>query len=414
MRSKLSLQLLRGDALGPAYECTKEVVRVGRDADNDLVLADAESVGVSRHHAEIRYGDGRWQVVDLNSTNGTYLNRRRVSTSDLSDADELQFGGHGPRVRVSLPGDPQTTLMVEDRPSRTEPTKSELFPLQMGLPPLIERGYLLHGLLTLGVLIGFWLLFSTGNRLWGLGLLHLFFTAASVYAAYLLCGKQKPWWLLAGVAVFTAVSMTILISLIRALPLAYMPDSWEPRNLQAKRPFPIQFVYMLLMAGIPEELTKILPILLLVRWGKRIGRWLASGATEVSEPLDGILLGVASAAGFTVFEGLEKALQASDPGLAFYHVIFRSIGNIFGHGAYAGIFGYYVGLAVLRPRRAQGLLLCGFLIAALTHAAWNSMGLFNIVAAAFAYAALVASILQARKMSPTRAMNFATTLGRTG
>lgn len=48
----------------------KEVITVGRDADNDLVIADP---AVSRHHAEIRHAGGRYVVCDLRSANGTFV-----------------------------------------------------------------------------------------------------------------------------------------------------------------------------------------------------------------------------------------------------------------------------------------------------------------------------------------------------
>src|SRR2546425_13053103 len=95
-------------AIEAGYEQPREYktapIRVGRDPDNHLVLAD--SSGVSRHHAELRFVDNAWQVVDLNSTNGTYVNGRRVRVSSLQNADELRFGPRGPCVRVCLPTGP--------------------------------------------------------------------------------------------------------------------------------------------------------------------------------------------------------------------------------------------------------------------------------------------------------------------
>ena len=48
-----------------------EYKRIGREADNDLVL---ESDSCSRYHAEILFGRGLYKVVDLNSTNGISVN----------------------------------------------------------------------------------------------------------------------------------------------------------------------------------------------------------------------------------------------------------------------------------------------------------------------------------------------------
>lgn len=60
----LSVPLFDLQSLGP------EVITVGRDADNDLVIADP---AVSRHHAEIRHVDGRYVVRDLGSANGIFV-----------------------------------------------------------------------------------------------------------------------------------------------------------------------------------------------------------------------------------------------------------------------------------------------------------------------------------------------------
>jgi ABC-type multidrug transport system ATPase subunit len=69
----------------------RPVVRIGRAADNDLVLADFR---VSRHHAEVRRRpDGTWEIVDLGSRNGTYLGGEPVTTATLSDGDFIGIGG---------------------------------------------------------------------------------------------------------------------------------------------------------------------------------------------------------------------------------------------------------------------------------------------------------------------------------
>src|SRR6266567_2080730 len=66
-------------------------LRIGRASDNDIVLAD---LGVSRHHAELRNtGDGRYAIVDLDSSNGTFLNGARVIfTSPVTEQDIIGIG----------------------------------------------------------------------------------------------------------------------------------------------------------------------------------------------------------------------------------------------------------------------------------------------------------------------------------
>lgn len=63
---------------------------IGRDPQSDLVLDDRR---VSRRHAEIRLRLGRYTLYDLQSTNGTFVNGRRVAEIVLSDGDRIAIGG---------------------------------------------------------------------------------------------------------------------------------------------------------------------------------------------------------------------------------------------------------------------------------------------------------------------------------
>ncbi|WP_240134610.1 FHA domain-containing protein [Streptomyces sp. MUM 178J] len=65
-------------------------VRIGRAADNDLVIDD---LVVSRRHAELRaHPDGSYEIVDLGSHNGTYLNGQPVERAPVSPGDIVGVG----------------------------------------------------------------------------------------------------------------------------------------------------------------------------------------------------------------------------------------------------------------------------------------------------------------------------------
>ena len=78
-----------GGREGEAVGLTGDVLTIGRSPHSDLFLDD---VTVSRHHARIIRDENDFLVEDLNSLNGTYVNRKRVGRHRLSDGDELQIG----------------------------------------------------------------------------------------------------------------------------------------------------------------------------------------------------------------------------------------------------------------------------------------------------------------------------------
>ena len=70
---------------------------IGRSRDCEIVLEDA---GISRHHAELRPHEDGWTIEDLGSTNGTYLNRRKVTGATvIHRGDQIQVGNAIMEVR---------------------------------------------------------------------------------------------------------------------------------------------------------------------------------------------------------------------------------------------------------------------------------------------------------------------------
>ena len=83
------LVVKRGPNAGSRYVLAATPTSVGRHPASDIFLDD---VTVSRRHAEvIPTGDG-WEVADVGSLNGTYVNRERIERGRLRHGDELQVG----------------------------------------------------------------------------------------------------------------------------------------------------------------------------------------------------------------------------------------------------------------------------------------------------------------------------------
>jgi ABC-type multidrug transport system ATPase subunit/ABC-type multidrug transport system permease subunit len=66
-----------------------KVLRIGRAPDNDIVVSD---LSVSRHHAELRKTVSGYQIVDLDSHNGTFVNGQQVGSAPLTEGDIVGIG----------------------------------------------------------------------------------------------------------------------------------------------------------------------------------------------------------------------------------------------------------------------------------------------------------------------------------
>ncbi|WP_193194789.1 PrsW family glutamic-type intramembrane protease [Nostoc sp. MG11] len=447
-RQNAFLRLVSGNGAASGSESryslppSKEIV-IGRDPSCQVVLDAMMHRMVSRRHAVVRplssSPDSKfsWLVCDLNSANGTYLNGQRLyGCQELHPGDRISLGTDGPQFVFEYEFTSQATVMsanqVTPLPSATnyynhtqlKPPDSvsftQLFPIISTGKDLTRKAYLVPGILTVIFVV---LMFATvGQPQANQVIVATYIASAAYYFVYQLCGKQKPWWVLMATALSTTL---ILLSPVLNL-FIFVFRGILPGNLsspQDSTTFTELLVRMFFGAGLMEELLKALPVLgaffigriLSSPWRERIGVW---------EPLDGILLGTASAVGFTLLETLgqyvpditQNVTQQVDIGtgqlVGLQLLIPRILGSVAGHMAYSGYLGYFIGLAVLKPSRSWQILLVGYLSAAALHALWNATGSINalllVVVGVLSYAFLMAAILKARALSPTRSQNFAT------
>jgi pSer/pThr/pTyr-binding forkhead associated (FHA) protein len=83
------LVVKRGPNAGARFTLEGEVTRAGRHPESDIFLDD---ITVSRRHAEFVRGSAGYNVRDVGSLNGTYVNRERIEEAVLASGDEVQIG----------------------------------------------------------------------------------------------------------------------------------------------------------------------------------------------------------------------------------------------------------------------------------------------------------------------------------
>lgn len=409
-----------------------EVTAIGRDPRCQIVIDPLLFASVSRRHAEVRPCDPSedldcpsWWICDLNSSNGTYLNGQRLrGCRILRSGDRVTLGNDGPEFIFEYFGevDREGAVAAPVPPPTDSVTLTQLFPIVSTGRELTRKAYLVPGAVTIIFVVA--LFVAVGQPLLFNRLLAGYIALVGFYFVYQLCGKRKPWWVMVLAAMLTyfllrSPVLPLFIQIFRELLPGQVPTPGQPIN-----PFEL-LIRMFFGAGLMEELLKAIPLAVLFAigrflpapWNDRLGIW---------EPLDGILLGAASAVGFTLVETLGQyvpdmiqttSLQLGtgwDQLRGLQVLIPRLLGAISGHMAYSGYFGYFIGLAVLKPRQSGLILLIGYLTASGLHALWNVMGSVSEVLLALvgmvSYAFLAAAILKARTLSPTRSQNFATRL----
>jgi RsiW-degrading membrane proteinase PrsW (M82 family) len=394
-------------------------ISLGREPNCDLVLDPYVYTGVSRRHVVLRLQPQGWEACDLGSANGTFINGQRLHhCQTLHSGDLIGLGKNGPEFVFEV-----EAQFVPPQPDQV--TFTQLFPILSTGRDLVQKAFLIPALITVVFVV---LMFAYVGQPAVFNVLFAAYLAGAAYCCvYQLCGKPKPWWVLASTALATAgmiVSPVLLVFtfFFREILPGQIPTEEEIVN------FPSLLVRMFFGAGLMEELLKAVPILVALVLGGRLRQPQMRDRLGVTEPLDGILLGAASAAGFTLIETLGQyvptiihntALQSGEglgQLLGLHLLIPRVLGSVAGHMAYSGYLGYFIGLSVLKPSKRPQILGVGYLTASFLHALWNATGYYSglllALVGAVSYAFLAAAILKARMLSPTRSQNFATRFSR--
>jgi S1-C subfamily serine protease len=101
------LHVLTGQRAGVVLALTGAECTLGRHPDAALRFHSGADGAVSARHAHLVRDAGGWALRDLGSTNGTYVNGRRVAApTPLKDGDRITLGRGGPLVEFRLAGSP--------------------------------------------------------------------------------------------------------------------------------------------------------------------------------------------------------------------------------------------------------------------------------------------------------------------
>ena len=107
----LTIVLKFNDKILKTIESDKNEIMIGRNAENDIVV---ENLAVSKLHARIVKQDEAYYIEDLNSTNGTYLNKIRITKKDLKNNDIIIIGKHSLEIHFVKKGDINTTQHIKN------------------------------------------------------------------------------------------------------------------------------------------------------------------------------------------------------------------------------------------------------------------------------------------------------------
>ncbi len=128
MQHRITLKFLSGRKRGtkesfPLPRFASEL-RIGRDPACDVRFDPTADTAVSRSHCSIQWQDDdnqrSYTILDLNSSNGTFVNGRRVEgSSKLRDGDIVEFGSGGPTARIEL--------QTEENDGHVVPSTTEAF-----------------------------------------------------------------------------------------------------------------------------------------------------------------------------------------------------------------------------------------------------------------------------------------------
>src|SRR6185295_13841542 len=103
------LTVRQGPVPGKIFELAKDMMTLGRDVNNDVVINDAE---VSRNHGRLTSQSGGYLIEDLASTNGTFVNGQRLIGPKLLNSSDVVGLGETIVLEYSYVADSGATVVA--------------------------------------------------------------------------------------------------------------------------------------------------------------------------------------------------------------------------------------------------------------------------------------------------------------
>ena len=374
------LLIQNGDQAPLAFELNGDLVSIGRSAENTIVL-DHDSV--SSRHAQIRQENGGYVLRDLGSSNGSTVNGVVVTEVQLNDGDQIKIGG----VPVSF-------LSMEGKPVDAHPLDVDLgraFSMDDGGELGIAKTLSVFKTLDYGFLLPFKKIFAQGLlkkravrwvMIFGLLPICIFVAAVKLdldfkQTVWLLEGYFCLFWALyfhtliqPGNSIWRRAIACSVITVVIGIPVVLHAQEFPLINKLYEATESDNFIGRVfgyvLGVGPLEEIVKALPLL-----------FFAFVRNRMHSVREGLFLGFMSGLGFAAAEGVAysfgAAMMASRAGFegAFTAqillTIFRFMTGPLLHGAWAGIAGWFIGLAANRPAPRWPVVCVGIGFVSLLH-----------------------------------------------
>jgi pSer/pThr/pTyr-binding forkhead associated (FHA) protein len=139
---------LAGSRRGQRQELAADKrVRFGRHPDCEVSFDAHRDIDASSRHAELRPGVDGWVLVDLGSSNGTFVDGHRVTETAVNRTAPItvEFGAGGPRVRLFI-GD-ETAAAALPAPVLAEPPRKRRWWLVAAVAAAVVAGLVIWRLL---------------------------------------------------------------------------------------------------------------------------------------------------------------------------------------------------------------------------------------------------------------------------